>query len=551
MRKVIAIGENGTELVSDLNANFIEVYGRTSLFCVNVMDYGALGNGIADDTTSIQAAINATALGGTCFFPVGTYIINPATGIIVTQAIKLELEGRAELKTLVHALGGTQILYINSASDVNITGGKFTGEYGLHIGVAGGNHLIRINDSSNIHINDVYFSKAGGDCIACYRTLGDSSNILIENCEFFDTERWGIWLDITENVTVINCNFHDFDSDLFIAGAINVEYHGLLIDEAVMTGIKIVNNIFTNIGTPTGSNDGALTVFGKTGYLVNVIVRDNVSVDCSRFVNQGRTINSLITGNYVKNNGIGINIHSETNEYETIIIENNYFDTLGGILLNDTSVGEYGLKKLFGILIKNNMFANYTAVYPIQTTMGNCNGISIIDNIFRNCTKTFDIWRVYARDLILRNNLSFDSDGVITQLDNNLTINKLANLTVSRGLTTGEPTTGSYEIGEWLNDTNFIALGYMGHVCITAGTMDVINTTCTADNSDVILLLPDTPYHLNITLRDYIAVDGGATVRVLAISGNNITVSAPIAAGSPLAVVNVPATFKMWGALEP
>lgn len=43
---------------------------------VNVKDYGAVGNGTTDDTTAVQAAINAAVLaGGHVFVPAGTYII--------------------------------------------------------------------------------------------------------------------------------------------------------------------------------------------------------------------------------------------------------------------------------------------------------------------------------------------------------------------------------------------------------------------------------------------------------------------------------------------
>lgn len=42
---------------------------------VNVLDYGAIGNGIANDTTAIQTAINT---GKNVFLPEGTYLINAA-----------------------------------------------------------------------------------------------------------------------------------------------------------------------------------------------------------------------------------------------------------------------------------------------------------------------------------------------------------------------------------------------------------------------------------------------------------------------------------------
>jgi hypothetical protein len=42
---------------------------------VNVMDYGAVGNGSSDDTVAIQTAINSSANGATIYFPAGTYIV--------------------------------------------------------------------------------------------------------------------------------------------------------------------------------------------------------------------------------------------------------------------------------------------------------------------------------------------------------------------------------------------------------------------------------------------------------------------------------------------
>ena len=40
----------------------------------NVKDYGAVGNGVTDDATAIQAAINAAAVaGGIIYIPLGSY----------------------------------------------------------------------------------------------------------------------------------------------------------------------------------------------------------------------------------------------------------------------------------------------------------------------------------------------------------------------------------------------------------------------------------------------------------------------------------------------
>ena len=49
---------------------------------VNVKDFGAVGNGIADDTAAIQAAVNAMATdGGHLYFPAGSYKVTTAISI--------------------------------------------------------------------------------------------------------------------------------------------------------------------------------------------------------------------------------------------------------------------------------------------------------------------------------------------------------------------------------------------------------------------------------------------------------------------------------------
>lgn len=59
--------------------------------CISVKDFGAVGDGVADDTTAIQAAITAvSSLGGTVYFPTGTYKIT--TPLYVPSLVNLEGE---------------------------------------------------------------------------------------------------------------------------------------------------------------------------------------------------------------------------------------------------------------------------------------------------------------------------------------------------------------------------------------------------------------------------------------------------------------------------
>lgn len=54
---------------------------------INVQDYGAVGDGVTDDTAAVQAAITATPTDGVVVFPEGTYLINSAIDADVKTVI--------------------------------------------------------------------------------------------------------------------------------------------------------------------------------------------------------------------------------------------------------------------------------------------------------------------------------------------------------------------------------------------------------------------------------------------------------------------------------
>jgi polygalacturonase len=72
---------------------------------LNVLDFGAVGDGVTDDSVAIQAAINAIpAIGGEVYFPGGTYLVN--TKIVLKS--RLSLIGESRNNTLIKA--GTVVM---------------------------------------------------------------------------------------------------------------------------------------------------------------------------------------------------------------------------------------------------------------------------------------------------------------------------------------------------------------------------------------------------------------------------------------------------------
>ncbi|HUY77455.1 MAG TPA: glycosyl hydrolase family 28-related protein [Ktedonobacterales bacterium] len=69
----------GTTILHDVTAgNMANLWNRIAGTVINVRDYGAVGNGIADDAPAFRAAAAAllTAGGGTLYVPAGTYLLN-------------------------------------------------------------------------------------------------------------------------------------------------------------------------------------------------------------------------------------------------------------------------------------------------------------------------------------------------------------------------------------------------------------------------------------------------------------------------------------------
>jgi len=76
------------------------ITAASGIFGFNVLAYGATGDGVTDDTTGIQAAIDAAAAsGGLVLFPSGTYIISSALTITSDSNVILRGEPNAVIST--------------------------------------------------------------------------------------------------------------------------------------------------------------------------------------------------------------------------------------------------------------------------------------------------------------------------------------------------------------------------------------------------------------------------------------------------------------------
>lgn len=129
---------------------------------VNVKKFGAVGDGVADDTLAIQAAIDSLpTAGGAVYLPTGTYVITDA--IELRSALKVFGDGPSatviwQQTGVENGLQGTDILFCE------IAGLRLSGP---STGTGRGISLARTlsNNTNNVVLTNVFVRTFGGDGI--------------------------------------------------------------------------------------------------------------------------------------------------------------------------------------------------------------------------------------------------------------------------------------------------------------------------------------------------------------------------------------------------
>lgn len=253
---------------------------------VNVLDYGAVGNGVADDTAAIQAAVNA---GSAVYIPAGTYIVDIVNLVADTFIFG---DGAATiLKQKSTFVGGsTGSLYANSGlagatiDNITIRDLRIEGTNIVAPVFSEFKHLISLNGTRNVLIENVQFIGFQGDglYIGSGVVAGDERhnyNILVSNC-FFDginqQNRQGI--SVTDGVDgiITDCTFQNTTSST-MPGAIDFEPNNYAF-ETVKNWV-VENCVFRNIG----GNYGTIGLLSPplTPLPVGFIIRNNRFIDSS------------------------------------------------------------------------------------------------------------------------------------------------------------------------------------------------------------------------------------------------------------------------------
>jgi len=134
-QNVIApITSTGSTTARNLENRFADV--------INVKDFGAVGDGVADDTAAIQAALNhAQSVGKTCYIPSGRYLI---TSKLTISGNNLSIIGDGDSRSIIYTTSNITMLELDNTAvmdngvissigfDANIVGAR-NNNYGIYV----------------------------------------------------------------------------------------------------------------------------------------------------------------------------------------------------------------------------------------------------------------------------------------------------------------------------------------------------------------------------------------------------------------------------------
>jgi hypothetical protein len=345
---------------------------------VNVIDFGAVGNGTTDDTAAINAAITAvnTSGGGVVVVPNGTFAVTPSVVsgisdnsrqacIVGRNNVTLQIDGVIKLKTGVNI--GSTLAAVITGPDVGLTNFQITGS-----GTVDGN------------VSNVTASQTMGIYLPCVDSV-TTSNISVINTPYLGVQYvtalpyvagYAFTNGIITGLTVKN------------TGSIGIQAshstHNLVIaNNTIDTCGDNCIDVYGNNSTTT-ADAGVISITGNTCYAglagifpetsANVNVTGNSVYSCTFGVKANRVNgaprNIAIVGNTFGACATGASVTGDTGG---VFITGNTFDkfTSEGIQLGGSANVSY-------VVATNNTFNPYATTTNVITITGTVASFNII-----------------------------------------------------------------------------------------------------------------------------------------------------------------------------
>lgn len=339
----------------------------------NVLEYGAKGDGVTDDTSSIQKLIDSIPNGynATIYFPSGTYIID---GISISNG-SIYLKGESQTSTIIKSYSNSfaisfkshdsEIIYGNGASNFTIinnsVNSKISYLYLENIGQADFNNIILKNTNkegigiSMLNVTQTFFTNIYEDNMnyGINMSLKDGSiynnDIYFTNCKFNNNNSFGIFSSGVAGLYLNNVDLSNNDvgikltysKDILISNISvnNSKKNGMYIDNLVRMRLSnsqfVKNNSGDMIKIISGS-DIAITnssIYNSYDYGIYTFSSEDINISECSFKNVGydgtysyAIILNVVDGAVISNNNFIYDNDSKLKKYciRTYDNTNNY-----------------------------------------------------------------------------------------------------------------------------------------------------------------------------------------------------------------------------------
>lgn len=248
---------------------------------VSVKDFGAVGDGVADDTTAVQAAITAVGAqsGGIVFFPPGAYLILSALNITV-DATRLVGSGESQtrivsgtinLSPISIAITASTTARLNAGiSNLSITSTAIS--TGTAITVTGG----------SIIVDSVTCTGSFRKCVLATSATGSGTRSIVINSNLStpSSDASSVCIDVTLG-------------NAFVSNCVLFGYVAAVRSSATSYGMFVANNRIT--GTTAGVVYTGQDYFTLTGnYIAGATTAVSVGANVAAFVEAGNFLAGLI-----------------------------------------------------------------------------------------------------------------------------------------------------------------------------------------------------------------------------------------------------------------
>lgn len=347
-------GNNGSQLVgykgTKVGAVLRTLYARAAE-TISVKDFGAVGDGVANDTAAIQQAITAAGVGGRIFFPSGDYLV---TDVVKLNVSSMSLVGAGRQMVAIITTSASKDVFNVTGSDIVISEMNFQSRVkrtaGAYVNFASGTgHIVKdfamqgpycgvkmncTNDEA--YDGTIANTVPGGSSII----IGDEAygfNQLVRNVIMDAAENAqpnaGIALYRTYDLRIESCEIQHQGTALFclpgdgqIAYAVHSvntfydsnEAHGVHI---LVTGTGQANNFrFSNCWFGNNVADGVRMNCAGTGRISSIHF-DNSSVISNGqngFALVAGTEDISITGGSIQGVRFGVNVSAGISDWSVI-----------------------------------------------------------------------------------------------------------------------------------------------------------------------------------------------------------------------------------------